>query len=301
MLLVILHIVLNNMSKKKYLIVYNPQTGKKGLRALNSLIDKLVERRFQYDVYHTQIDSLATEKNIREKAEDYTDIVSIGGDGTLNMLSNALAFKDIPLGIIPCGTGNDFSRHVYDKKDNIIAAVIDGEPKKVDLGWCNDRYFINVLGIGYDSMIAEETKDDNQKLFRSLHYLWNAIKYLPIYKENKIHIKADNFNKHEETFMAAFGNGSFFGNGMNITPKADIKDGMLDFCWVGKLSFIKKMYCVLKIFSGTHIDVENIEYTQGTEFHVATKLLPIEADGEFVGYTPATIRIEEKALLLKLP
>ena len=289
------------MSNKNYLIIYNPQTGQKGLRALNKLIDNLVERRFDYDIYHTQIDSLASEKYIQEKIEDHTDVISIGGDGTLNMLSNALAFKNIPLGIIPCGTGNDFSRHVYNKKDDIITTVIDGNPKKVDLGLCNGRYFMNVLGVGYDSKIVEATKDDNKKFFRSFFYLWNAVKYLPIYKENKIHIKSDDMNKNEATFMAAFGNGSFFGSGMNITPKADISDGVLDFCWVGKLSFLKKLYCVIKIFSGKHLSVENIEYSQGTEFHILTKHLPIEADGEFVGYTPATIRIEEKALLLKMP
>ena len=160
---------------------------------------------------------------------------------------------------------------------------------------------MNVMGIGYDSMIAEETKGDNKKLFRSFFYLWNALKYLPIFKEKEIHIKTDDSFKNEATFMAAFGNGSFFGSGMNITPKASINDGLLDFCWVGKLSFLKKCHCVIKIFSGSHLDVNNIEYMQGTEFHVLTKQLPIEADGEFVGYTPATIRIEEKALLLKVP
>ena len=289
------------MKNKNYLIVYNPQTGKKGLRALNTLIDKLVEKRFEFDVYHTQVNLHSTEKYIREKIEEHTDIVSIGGDGTLNMLSNALAYKDIPLGIIPCGTGNDFSRHVYDKKDDVIATVIDGEPEKIDLGWCNNRYFMNVLGVGYDSKIVEATKDDNKKHFRSFFYLWNAIKYLPIYKENIIHIKSGDVNKDEYTFMAVFGNGSFFGSGMNITPKADISDGVLDFCWVGKLSILKKLYCVMKIFSGEHLSVKNIEYSQGTEFHILTKSLPIEADGEFVGYTPATIRVEEKALLLKVP
>jgi YegS/Rv2252/BmrU family lipid kinase len=289
------------MTHKNFLIVYNPQTGTKGLHALNELIDNLVERRFGYDIYYTKINSLETEKQINEKIDSYSDIVSIGGDGTLNMLSNALAFKNIPLGILPCGTGNDFARHIYKKSDNILATVIDGTAKKVDLGWCNGRYFMNVLGIGYDSMIAEETKNDHKVFLRSFFYLWNALKYLPFYKEHQIHIKGKEFDKKEATFMAAFGNGRFFGSGMKITPNADISDGLLEFCWVGKLAFIKKCQCVLKIFSGTHIDEKNIEYTQGTEFHILTEQLPIEADGEFVGYTPATIRIVEHALMLKIP
>ena len=170
-----------------------------------------------------------------------------------------------------------------------------------DLGWCSDRYFINVLGIGYDAMIAEETKEDNKILFRSFFYLWNALKYLPFYKEKKVQVESYNFSKNEATFMIAFGNGTFFGSGMNITPKANIADGLLDCCWVGKLSFYKKCHCLIKLFSGDHLSADNIEYVQGKEFKVLSERQPIEADGEFVGYTPATVRIEEKALLLKIP
>ena len=101
--------------------------------------------------------------------------------------------------------------------------------------------------------------------------------------------------------MAAFGNGSFFGSGMNITPKADISDGQLDCCWVGKLNLLRKLYCLVNIFSGKHLSAKNIEYVQGKEFHILSTQHPIEADGEFIGYTPATIRVENKALLLKVP
>lgn len=289
------------MQNKNYLIIYNPLTGYKGQRYLNKLIKNLTIKNIPYDIFHTEADSVLNEKKLAEKIDNYSDVVSIGGDGTLNMLSNVLAFKNISLGIIPCGTGNDFSRHIYKKSDDIIATVTKNDAMKVDLGWCDERYFINVLGIGYDAMIAEATKNDKKVLFRSFFYLWNALKYLPFYKEKKVHVKAPGFNKNEATFMIAFGNGSFFGSGMNITPKADIADGLLDCCWVGKLGFVKKCSCVIKIFSGSHIKEKNIEYATGKQFEVLSENLPIEADGEFIGYTPATISIKEKALLLKIP
>ena len=289
------------MKDKKYLIIYNPLSGNKGLRSLNKLTDRLLAKKLSYDIYQTEANSVVTEKNISDKLKDYSDIVVIGGDGTLNMLSNILAFKNIPLGIIPCGTGNDFSRHIYTKNDDVLEVVTNNKIIEADLGWCNDRYFINVLGIGYDAMIAEQTKDDNKIFFRSFFYLWNALKYLPFYREKKVNIKSDSFNKNEATFMAAFGNGTFFGSGMNITPEADIADGLLDCCWVGKLNFMKKCHCLIKLFSGSHLAENNIEYVQGKQFEVLSEGYPIEADGEFVGYTPATIRIEEKALLLKVP
>jgi len=177
------------MKNKKYLIVFNPQTGKKGLRYLDKLITHLGKMDLPYDIHHTESDTQLTEQKISEKLNNYSDIISIGGDGTLNMLSNILAFKNIPLGIIPCGTGNDFSRHIYNKGDDVIATATSDKIINIDLGWCNDRYFINVLGIGYDAMIAEETTEDNKIMFRTFFYLWNALKYLPFYKEKEIHIQ----------------------------------------------------------------------------------------------------------------
>lgn len=289
------------MKNKNYLIVINPQTRNKGQRYLNKLINALLKKDLSYDVFQTKADTQLTEKELKEILNNYSDVVSIGGDGTLNMLSNVLAFKNIALGIIPCGTGNDFSRHIYKKTDDVIATVIKDSSVKIDLGKCNDRYFINVLGVGYDAMVAEKTKDDNKILFRSFFYLWNALKYLPFYKEKDVYVKGNNFKKNEATFMAAFGNGSFFGSGMNITPNADITDGLLDCCWVGKLGFVKKIHCLIKLYAGEHLSTNNIEYVQGKQFKILSERQPIEADGEFIGLTPAVISSEEGALLLKIP
>jgi len=229
------------MKNKKYLVVVNPQTGSKGQRYLTKLSNILLSKKMSYDIFYTKADSQLTEKKLSGKLNNYSDIVSIGGDGTLNMLCNVLAFKNISLGIIPCGTGNDFSRHIYNNLIDIMTTVIKDSSIKVDLGKCNDRYFINVLGVGYDAMVAEKTKDDNKVVFRSFFYLWNALKYLPFYKEKNFHVTGGNLNKNEATFMAVFGNGSFFGSGMNIAPNADITDGILDCCCVGKLGFVKKV------------------------------------------------------------
>lgn len=286
---------------KNYLIVYNPCSGQKGITALNKLINKLEGKNFKYVVYHTEKDTIATERNIKNKIKNHSDVVVVGGDGTLNILSNVLAYSPIPLGIIPCGTGNDFSRNIYTKIDDVIDIVTSEYSVKVDLGWCNDRYFMNVLGIGYDAIVAEEVKNNNSKKLRFLVYIWAALKHLPFYRDKELDIKSDDFNKSGKTFMVVFGNGQFFGNGMKITPRATIEDGVLDCCWVGQLGFLNKLQCFAKLFSGKHLSDNNIEYSQGNIFHVLSEGHPIEADGEFFGYTPAHIQVKEKALNLKMP
>lgn len=288
------------MSSRKYLVVFNPLTGKKGKQYLVKLQQALDYVATPYDLYYTKQDSKSDETYLKTQIKKYTDIISMGGDGTLNMLCNVLAHQGIPLGIIPCGTGNDFTRNIYDKDHDIISIVTGSRAKPVDLGVCHDRYFINVLGIGYDAMMVRETMHVSKVMFRSLFYLWNALKYLPFYKEEHLHLKTEKLIKYDKTFIAAFGNGAFFGNGMKITPKADITDGLLDCCWIGELSFFKKCYCLFRSFSGKHLSENNIEYTQAEEFHVFSKMHPIEADGEFIGYTPATIRVAKKALVLKV-
>lgn len=289
------------MENKKYLVVVNPLTGHKGQHCLEQLSKLLEEKYIAYDIFNTEADVQQTEQKLVQQVTTYTDVVSIGGDGTLNMLCNVLAHKNIPLGIIPCGTGNDFSRHIYKNSDNVFKTVTQDNSIQIDLGKCKQRYFINVMGVGYDGMVAEKTRGNKKIVFRSFFYLWNALKYLLVFKEKTIELKSPHFHKHEKTFMAAFGNGTFFGNGMNITPNADITDGLLDCCWIGQLSFLKKCYCLIKLYSGKHLSTQNIEYVQAKEFEVTTKGQPIEADGEFIGYTPALIQIEEKALLLKVP
>ena len=289
------------MSIQTYLVVINPLTGRKGNRYLQQLEQQFKLKNLAYDVFLTEADNRLTEQKLSERLHIYTDVISIGGDGTLNMLANVLAYKNTPLGIIPCGTGNDFSRHIYKKSDDVIATSLKKDSIVIDLGQCKDRYFINVLGVGYDGMLAEKTRNDKKIFFRSFFYLWNALKYLFLYSEQKIKVTTEGFNKHEDTFMAAFGNGAFFGSGMNITPHADFSDGLLDCCWVGRLSFLKKMYCLVKLYSGKHLHVDNIEYLKAQEFEVTTAGHPVEADGEFLGYTPVHIKSAGKALLLKVP
>lgn len=284
-----------------YLIVINPQSGSRGEHYLEQICQRLKQSAIQYHVVSTTEDQQQTINIINQELEKITQVIVIGGDGTLHTMANVLAKSNIPLGIIPCGTGNDFCKNIYRPGDDIIETALFGDTRQVDLGWCNDIYFMNVLGIGYDGMIAKSTSGKKNGPFRSLVYLWSALKYLPLYKERPMQLVSAGINKHEPTFLAAFANGAFFANGMKVAPLAKITDGQLDCCWIGKMNLLKKVFRLLKIFSGRHINETGIEYVKGEKFEVPTAGLPVEADGEYIGQTPASIRIEKNALLLKVP
>ena len=268
---------------------------------LKRVSNLLEQRKEEFRVIETQADELQTRTDIQNVLEQVKQVIVLGGDGTLHLMANLLAYQKIPLGILPCGTGNDFCKNIYKDKGDPLSIALDGEVIDIDLGSCNGTYFMNVLGIGYDGMIAKQTSGAKHGLFRSMVYLWNAIKYLPLYKEKPMELSAKEITKNEATFLVAFANGAFFANGMKVAPYADISDGKLDCCWIGKMPMLRKIYCLLKIFTGNHIHSEKIEYISGETFNISTPGLPVEADGEYLGMTPVKVQVEKKALQLKIP
>jgi len=85
-------------------------------------------------------------------------VMAWGGDGTINEVASALAFQEVPLGIVPAGSGNGLARElgVATRPDRAIADALQAEPRPMDLGEVNDRLFVNVAGIGFDAYVAAE-------------------------------------------------------------------------------------------------------------------------------------------------
>jgi len=286
--------------QKKILVVVNPVINKHKQQKLDELLAAIEERHLDYQVFHTLADMEQNQIYFKQHLDQFTDVISLGGDGTLNLVINAIVDFDVSLGIVPCGTGNDFARNVYQKGDNIIETVLGDNSRQVDLGKCNQRFFVNVLGVGYDGAIVEAINRTPANRFRALVYLWNALKQLPGYTEKHTELLSS-IDKHQDCFIVAFGNGQYFGNGMHVTPKAKLDDGLLDCCWVGKTNLLTKIYYILQIFKGKHLTAPIVDYWQDKYFNITTQGLPIEGDGEFFGYTPAKVRVVKNALRLKVP
>jgi diacylglycerol kinase (ATP) len=91
--------------------------------------------------------------------ENVTVIVAVGGDGTIHEVINGLVNTNIPLGIIPAGSGNDFARGlgIPLKHDKALERILNGNPKIIDIGYVNSTYFCTVTGIGFDGEVAHTT------------------------------------------------------------------------------------------------------------------------------------------------
>ncbi len=281
--------------RRHFLLVVNPKSGRKGARALGRCCDALKAKGLRYTCLELVPDWHTSVKRIKQSLGGVSEVIALGGDGTVNIVVNALMHSDLPLGIVPVGTGNDTARSLYAAKDSAIDIAIAQTSQAVDVGNCNGHYFINVLGIGFDAALVQDLATGR----RFKHYWLSTIKKLFAYDEQALEFNGQLNSGSGDTFMLTLCNGRYFGGGMQIAPRAYLNDGKLDCCWIKKAPLLHKLAHMLSLGKGRHLASAAVEYWQDTSLRIPSPGLPMEADGEYIGLTPATITLHPGALRLK--
>ncbi|WP_419146679.1 diacylglycerol/lipid kinase family protein [Priestia endophytica] len=291
-----------------YCFIVNKVSGNgRSLKVWYQIEKKLQERNVYYCVHFTQKPKHAT-LLVQEliKKEKVTVIVAVGGDGTIHEVINGLVGTNIPLGIIPAGSGNDVSRGlgIPLKYDKALGRILSGKPKVIDIGFVNSTYFCTVAGIGFDGEVAQKANVSIYKKLLNLvrmgqiSYIISAINVLFHYKPKDISIMIDKkLYKIPKVWLIAVANLPFYGGGLVICPKAESNDGLFDICIVQGMSKLDFLRIFPLVFKGNHTASPAIKIIRGKELEIysPTPLL-VHGDGEVIGQTPARIRIEPCAL-----
>jgi len=240
---------------------------------------------------------------VRERLDDsFSDLIIIGGDGTINESINGLNF-DIPVSIIPAGTGDDFVKMVDLGKslDEQIETAVYGQPKPIDLGICNDRKFINGIGIGFDGQIVEDMISKRVPLLKGhAAYYYHVLRILGGYREKKFSYQIGDISYKKELILLTIGNGSTFGGGFKLMPNAKLDDGLLEICEIGKLSGFRRFLNIHKLSNGTHGKLSVVNHYQSTRVTIdANPLLFAHIDGERLGNPPFDINVLPRSLKMR--
>ena len=241
--------------------IVNPIAGKnKQTRIMQDISCVCDLKDYPYKIIETTKPGHATELASEFSSKDNV-IFSVGGDGTLNEVVNGIKDKSL-LGIIPSGSGNDFYK------------VIKEDTKIIDLGKVNDRYFINIASLGVDANVAYLANYFKSKGY-SLPYVRGIIKALIEYSSMET-------NKGIFSLMAIC-NGSYYGNGINMAPFANISDGYLDLCTVDELNKIKIISLFAKLMKGTHMEAKEFHKELIESIEVDSQIpLKCNVDGEII-------------------
>lgn len=288
---------------KKIFVIWNPFAGGKALKICKKLSEKLNDLQVDYQVFDTNKSKSATRTVAEFLDESFTDLIIIGGDGTINESVNGLKY-DIPVSILPAGTGDDFIKNVSIGKslDEQIETAINGKVRRIDLGQCNDRKFVNGVGIGFDGQIVEDMASKRVPLLSGhAAYYYHVLRILGGYKERKFDYEIDGESLQKDLILLTVGNGTTFGGGFNLMPEAKIDDGLLEICEIGKVSGLRRFLNIHKLSNGTHGSLKEINFYKARSVKVnANDLLFAHIDGERMGKPPFDIKILQKALQLRI-
>ena len=241
-------------------------------------------------------------------------IISVGGDGTLNEVINGIftqescSPREITVGMIPVGTGNDWGRMfgiplVY---EGAVDVIRENKVMLHDIGVVSYyegpeqhvRYFINIAGLGFEALVVKKTNRQKEKGRSSQTiYFYNLLSSLIIYRKVKCDVIIEGKRTKYNAFSINVGNGRYCGGGMRQTPDALPDDGLFDITIIRDISKIEVIKSLKLLYDGTILSHPKVDGYRSDKLHVESDyILFLEADGESLGHTPVEFNIIPAAL-----
>ncbi len=274
----------------------------KSLREAGFEVQECIESNFEKLVSSTS----AALKSTRAKG-----LVVVGGDGMVNLGVNLVAGTDIPLGIVPSGTGNDMARGLGIPVSDTLGAIalllraLDGEPRVVDAGQMTSadgsrRWFACVFSAGFDAIVNERANLMHWPKGRQRYNL-ALLRELALLKPISYNLEVDGKKEEARAVLVAVANNASFGGGMKITPDALLDDGQLDLFVVQPLSRTAFLRIFPSVFKGTHVRDPRVSIRRASKVKVSAPDIVAYADGERVSELPIEVEIVPGSLRVLAP
>jgi diacylglycerol kinase (ATP) len=271
---------------RRILVICNPFAGGGTAGQVNDRFKVFADNHkdFEFDFYLTK--NPGDFEGIKNRVLEFNpDVVSIvGGDGTINEVINVDVVRDRKIHLVPAGSGNDFHRLVYGdiSSDLSFLYVLSQEFQSYDIGVCNDRYFLNGVGIGFDGSVARETMRMKLPLLSSKWKYWVAIfKNVLFYKSIETKITINDSVEVDRLFMIAVANGTDYGGGFKVSPLSDASDGRLNLVTVRAISPLKRLFKIPKVQAGKHLSESFVSHEEVESVAIeSVEILHAHLDGE---------------------
>jgi YegS/Rv2252/BmrU family lipid kinase len=298
-----------------WLVIVNPNAGRgKGQKDWTIIADLLAKYGLIFQSHFTLTRRhaiLLTQEGIKT---GFRKIIVVGGDGTMNEVVNGIFTQDvcpttnIALAMITVGTGNDWGKLFgipmhYEKAIKIIK---ESKIRLQDAGIVyyyngtsrDNRYFINIAGLGFDAVVVKRTNTQKDKGYKgkALYFL-NLLRSLLFYRHTLTSVEIDGIKIQNDVFTISIGIGRFSGGGMRQTPNAIPDDGLFDITIVKKMRKGEIIMSLKKLYDGSILDHPKIEGYTGKDILIdSDPLIHVEADGESLGHSPIEFSLIPKSI-----
>ena len=284
----------------KVTVILNPYANRWGAQAKMPAVQAALEGAgLTYDLVVTKAPGEATHQ-ARQAAEQGVDaVVAAGGDGTVSEVVNGLiraAEGEItrPMGILPIGTGNDFSDMLGVPRDleEAAAVIAAGASRRVDAGRVNDRFFNNNCALAMEPMVSIENAR-MQRLSGNLRYVAALVKSLLKLRAWRMHIRWDDGEHEGPMYLLSICNSPRTGGVFYMSPGASLDDGLFDFVFAPEMPKWRVLSIVPGLFTGRHINHPLVTHGRTGRLSVESDPgTPIHADGEIVSESEQRVEYE---------
>ncbi|MFV0406276.1 MAG: diacylglycerol/lipid kinase family protein [Propioniciclava sp.] len=278
-------------------LVVNPASGHgRAHRLTPRILSRLREAGIRTDTLIAQSWEQARTLCQQAAAAGTDGLLVAGGDGMAHLGYNACANTPTPLGIIPCGTGNDFARAVGIPRQwaAAVEAVIAGGIRQIDLMGVtgdlrvgNHAYVGSVVSTGFDERVTERAERLPVDL-GALSYSFAALQELRQFTPLTYQLSIDGAPRTQSAMLVAVANAGIFGGGMRIAPDYDLEDGLLDVTIIHPVSRRMVLQLYPRLFTGTFVAHPAVERLRALSITVDVEGGRASADGEVLGRTPVS-------------
>jgi len=233
----------------------------------------------------------------------FTRIVAAGGDGTVSEVANGIAGSTATLGVLPMGSVNVFAMELGLPLHNLQRCwdiIQDTNVRLVDMPSANEKYFVQLAGVGLDAQVVKETSLAFKRSFGPLSYLISAA-HIAARQPPKLFIESEHTSLEEGSFVL-IGNGRLYGGPFPFFKHAIIDDGLFDVVVFKRLGYLEIIKYLQDVVFSSDIKVPEIEYFQTRQLRITSEQdVPMELDGELAGNCPVDFRIRKRALRVLVP
>ena len=279
-------------------IILNPRAGKgRTVKFREALEQCLKSAGADYRFYETRgrRDAIEIAGRLSSGAgEDRIDLVAMGGDGTLNEVLNGIADPSrVRLGIVPCGSGNDFAATagIPDTPEGVADLLLRGKARFTDYLECGGIRGINAIGTGIDVDILR--RYNRMKLLRgSAAYLASLILTLFTFRPKRFVELADGGELPHRAMIACVGNGRRIGGGICVCPEAVIDDGLMDIVILDDIPRLHYPGSLIKLMQKRILELPTTRFRRDSRLRIRSDApMPIQIDGEIYEGLPFDVRV----------
>src|SRR5436305_1932634 len=235
--------------------------------------------------------------------EGFEKIVAAGGDGTINEVVNGLAGTNTTLGLLPIGTMNVFATELGLPVNDLALCwniIQNDSTRAVDLAKANEKFFVQLAGVGLDAQVVKETSSQLKRNFGPLSYLISAAQ-VAARQPPRLFIQSEDASIDEGSFVLV-GNGRLYGGPFPFFKHAALDDGLLDVVVFKRLGYLEIIKYLQDVVFSSDIRVPDVEYFQTHQLRVESdQTVPVEVDGELVGNCPIEFTVQNRSLRVLAP